>query len=99
MATTCEEYLTRCWDSVWSRTLLELLDRFTTNVLKGSTTRKERATLREIINALTERAAVAEMAAAAKRAALAEEDAWVERRAVAERRVVAKRRAIAERRA
>ena len=26
MATTCEEYLTRCWGSVWSQTLLEMLD-------------------------------------------------------------------------
>jgi hypothetical protein len=26
MATTCEEYLTRCWDGVWSQTLLEFLD-------------------------------------------------------------------------
>ena len=93
MATTCEEYLTRCWDSVWSRTLLELLDQFTTNFLKGSVTTKERATLREMINDLTERAAVAERAAAAERAALAERDALVERRAVAERRAAAERRA------
>jgi len=81
MATTCEEYVMRCWDSVWSRTLLELLDRFTTTTLKGSATMEERAALGERVIDLTERAAVAERAAATGRAALAERLAVARRHA------------------
>ena len=29
MATTCEDYIIKNWDTTWSRTVLELLNRFT----------------------------------------------------------------------
>ncbi len=54
---------------------------------------KERATLGEMINDLTERVTIAERVATAKRAALAERDALVKRRVMAERRVIAERHA------
>jgi hypothetical protein len=37
MATTCKEYLMKNWDTIWSQTVLELLDRF-----KKKTTQVER---------------------------------------------------------
>ena len=87
MATTCEEYLMRCWDGVWSRTLLKVLDRFTTTTLKGLAAMEKRAALGEIIIDLTERVAAAEKAAAAER------DALAERRAAGGRHVPAWRHA------